>query len=252
MVLVVASCSKSVSTGTSGSSTTSHAQSTTTTTAKSTSTTKASKAVTSADLEKLLPKAADVGGDYRVVSGTDGKSSSEDAAIDDAIKQACPELADVMKAPKDSASDPNTVSRDFDTEDGRSVGVELKAGLKSSSVPDRAAMKKLVDGVSKCGTVKFDSSGISFSGTLLMQADDSIGDFGAVLKMTWTGVSDELPKPLVIDALIRMVAVGDVGVTISAFGGVDTTTMEGIPVDADIVDRLAKDLAGSVGSLQGS
>lgn len=232
---LVASCTKSVSTTTNSTVSTSTVASTGTTTAPST-TPSTAVTLTEADLEALLPTVADVGSGYRIAVDDDS-GDDEESEMDDAMEQACPAFAALADSDADDAPD---AERSFEAvaDDGRSIDVNLSGDLSTSTVPDRASMQQAIDAINACDTIETTSEGIHFTGTLSIRADDSHGDFGAVLEMKWVGEHEQLPGPIRLDAVMYLVAVGDVGMTVAAFGGTEPDTFASIPPDADVAEKL--------------
>lgn len=234
-VLVVASCSKSVPS--SGDTTTTGAGASSTTAAPGSS-------VSEADLEGLLPTAEQVGADFSVDT-EDDDTDDDDPAFDEALEQACPALAEVTD---DDDGDPDA-ERDFTTADDRSVSVSLAGDVATSDVPDEDALRRVVDVVADCDTISFPSDEIDFTVEINMELDDTFGDYGVIYTMDFLAESDQLPAPMEFGAVARMYVIGDVRVVVSATGNVDSTTLETIPPDVDIVDRLAEQLESDLGEL---
>ncbi|HET8930742.1 MAG TPA: hypothetical protein VFN21_08805 [Acidimicrobiales bacterium] len=232
-VLVVASCSTSVS---------SSDDATTTSGAPASTTTAPNPELTEADLQGLLPTAEQVGADFRVDSDED---DDDDNPFGDALDDACPALAELSD---DDDSDADA-EREFSSADDRTVTVSLADDVANSQVPDEAALDEVVDAVDDCGTISFTSDGIDFTAGIDMELDDAFGDFGVIYTMDFRAESAQLPAPMVFDAVARMYVMGDVAVVVSALGSVDSTTLETIPADADIVDRLAEQLESDLGEL---
>lgn len=211
--------------------------------------------VTAADLETLLPSASDVGADYRVDDSKDDSDSSDDQ-MDSAVKKACPEMVDVLEgmggkfAEKSHDADRPDADRKFVTDDDRQIEVELKVTDPSKAVT-KAKIAQLVAAAHKCKTfdVPMSDIGGKASVTLGVHADDTYGELGMVVTLRMVMTGKMFPKSITMNGTMQMFESHGIGVTVSAFDGLDTSTLETVPGDLDIVARLARDLDGRIPDL---
>lgn len=254
--VVFAGCGTSVPVTRTGSSTS--AASVTTARSKGTSvtqttsvtkTTKAASSITVADLEKLLPTAAQVGPDYRVDSSNDG-NGDEDVAMSDAMDKACPDAGALLDAQN---NDGPTADRSFTTDDSRSVEVQFEPGNSDmSGIGNEAELDKLVAALNSCKTISYtDKDGLHFELTLKAKKDSSFGDIGIVMDMDMMLSGDLLPKEVPFSAHFRIFQQGAVTVTVSASSGLDQATLEAVPADVDVLETLSKKADDDVSRLQG-
>lgn len=244
LILVgAASCSKSTTSSTATTlATSTSAQAATTT--PPTSAAPETSLVTAADLADLLPSAEDIGPDYRIDTESDDDDDS-----DKTFEKACPEVAELMKM--DTDSDSSDIERNFTTDDDRSVGVSISKAIDTTPVANEEKLAKMVDAVNKCGVVHETQNGTDLTVTMSMDKDGSFGDFGGVLTIKMHAESPMLPAPMDIEGKIRVFAVGNVGVMISAIGGVDSDTGVSVPADYDVIATQATRLEQGIADLQG-
>lgn len=196
--------------------------------------------ITLAKLAGILPTSAEVGPGYSLDSTDDSDGGISDAAFDQAMRKACPEAAELVDPTAGDDNDDHSTSRNFTTDDGRSVEVEFEL---DESGPDPFAseqqLEDLIDAINACDTIEVQADGYTMAIDLKLAADDTYGDIGATMQMHASMSGDRLPAGLYVDADYRMFQVGNVDVTVSAVSGVDQDTLRITPPDRAIVDRLS-------------
>lgn len=193
------------------------------------------------DLEAYLPDAADVGPDYFVDDSDD--DSDDESPVSAALDDACPAVSEFGS---DDDDDDDAVERAFATADGRTFKVELTPDISEGDMSEEADLEKYVDAVNDCGAAEFTSGGIDFTMHLTARMDPGFGDFGAVVLLDATGEHPQLAEPIQIEGIMRAFAVDQIGVTLSAFSGLDDDTYEMIPADLEATEIVGDQIERAI------
>ena len=254
LVTAAASCSKSVRTGDasqsgSGDGTTVPNFGGTAPTVPPTTT----RALTNAELKSLLPTAAEIGTGYVAVpEGSDDDSSSD---FEDAMKDACPELAKVSSEMSNMftvayRTEPTSVGRSFVDGAYRTVDVSIDGG--GQFIPDLDTLDKLVTAYNECDTITVPDPAIGGQQDIQIQAspDDHYGDLGMVLSLKIDVHGGKLAGSVELQGHVRMFQKDDVGVSITTADGIDPSTGLIIAVDYDLAARLAQRIQTDIARLK--
>lgn len=213
----------------------------------------ASHDLTEAQLTRVLPKSAEIGAGYSV-DKSDGDSG--DAASDDAMAKACPELAELSSEMSDVFTvaltrGPISVGRVFTDDVGRRVVVSLSQGEGLLASEDQ--LDEMVRAINRCDTVEVpDAQGRGTTSIeLRANPDTHYGEFGLVMTMSVTVDGPTLPRPVDMSGSMRMFQRGGVVVSITTVDGFDPTTYRAVAVDYDLAARLAQRIDGDLEDLQG-
>ena len=241
-LLLLAGC------GTSGGEKTSSDGDTTTTTADDKG---AGQPPTAKQLIAILPKAADIGADYKVTKTETGSGTAdtttttdpEDAELDAEMKEKCPAFAELDQSLRGSDND-DEVTRTYATEDDREIEIELDPTPTTFTEEN---IDKLVDAINGCGTIEFSASGVDLSMKLKAKRNDSIGDFGVDLSME--AQFQMMGMPMELGFTGRFFSIDGVGVSVTASGGFDPESGATVKGDTDLLEPISKQLESAVGSL---
>lgn len=261
--LLVAGCSTGGDDSADGTTTTSAdgatsttGDSTETTTDDGTTTTEGSDAeVTTADLEALLPEAADIGSDYSDVTDEqdededDDEDDGDDSDMDAALEQACPEASEFFRDEDEDESD--AAIRVFEAADGREIEVKLDPTPNPNFGED--VMAGIIDAVNSCSTIEVEQDGFTMAIELEASADDTNGDRGVTMAMDAHMTHPQLTAPLELHYSARSYVLGSVSVSLSASDGVAGQTnadIEVVPGDHDLLELLAEQLETGVADVQ--
>lgn len=241
-VAVVAACLSSCSASVGGTSTGTSARPPAgqgTTTAPAAGNGKGGSGVTLDQLAQILPTSADVGAGYSIDTTDDsGGGGPSDADIEAAMKKACPDAESLFA--QSSTDNGTSADRTFTTDDNRTIDVSYDTSASDpQGINTAAEIEKLVDAINACDTVEVTSDEFSMAMDLRARSDDTYGDRGMVLDIHAKLSGAQLPSGLFVDMRYRIFQVGDVDVAINATSGIDQDTLEVVPADSDIQDRLS-------------
>jgi len=239
LAFVATSCGSS---GGSDASTTTTAKASTTTQAKTTTTAVNDDRPTKADLEAILPTAADIGAGWTLDTSTDDSSSAQDKAMD----AQCPALKDLGTT--NDVADKNKVKHSFTNAAGEQIEVSLS---NDADKVDQAELAKKIEAVNSCGPITSTSDGVNTTIVLQAKANDAYGDFGVQMQAKVTLESEQLPQPVELNLYGLMFRSGTVGVSITGFDGLDQTTLKVTPVDTDALVAQAEAMQSAVKNLGG-
>ena len=201
--------------------------------------------VTVADLEALLPTAADVGQGYRVKTDEGGDDS--DKEVEAALAEACPGIEEAfvnVGAKEDNAA---TVSM----EDGNTRLFEVKLNASPNISPE--TLDEQIATVNGCDPFTYDAGGGSDI-TMKMAAgrSDDFGEAEVNFTLELTIENDDLPAPVRVRFTSRTFLVGSVSATVTVSDGIDDATFETIPGDTDLVDQYSYEMQNRLTDLLAS
>jgi hypothetical protein len=186
------------------------------------------------DLEALLPTEDDLPADYVEVP-SDDDDDDDDSSMDDAIAESCPDAAEILEAlgDNDDENADQTVTRDFEAEDDRSIEVRVRPA-HSREVP----VDDLIDAYNSCDVLQTDLNGYPTEIAMEASALD-IGDDAVRLTMDISIDDGSQILDVTLDAfLFRR---DGVSVQVNAQSGFDSTGAV-TPVDSDVAEQLAADI----------
>ncbi len=243
----------------------------------STKTSGDTRAATVAELEQLLPTAAEINelaevddhSEGYVVDTSGDEEEAEDPSESDAVGEAkllaaveanCPAMLeqDLFDLEHDATA---RVTRTFRTgERGKTVEVDLDAEPKRTSSEDLDA---LVQATMACDPFDLDvGDGLSMNLDFGMARDDAYGDRGVTMTFNMVMSHPDLPSKLHLMTRARFMVVGSVGVVVSAGDGYEDADDTDEPpaetrwtsvMDADyhLVDELSQIVGAEVAALVG-
>lgn len=198
--------------------------------------------LTDSELESVLPEAEDLGPDYEESSAS-SPSDAHSLDIGAAAAKACPASKKFWET-----NDGPDVMRDFETSDGRMIGI----GLELTTPDDFRKMNEAArDAFAGCKSFSTsNAAGAKFQVSFELEDDSSVGDDGMKLLVTMKVNSKDLPRPITLKMNVQRFRVGDVGVTAGALSGFNTAAATEVDADLDIRDAVADDVAKKLGDLQ--
>ena len=213
---------------------------------KATTTTKAHRPVSQAQLESIMPTAADIGPDYEVKASTDDPTDTTTTTpgdvdpSDKAFEDACPK-AKALDLMTDEAN-PDEATVEFSTNDDRGIEVDLDPTPGPMS---EEKLDQIIDAFNDCGTVSYtdpDTGKVSMK--LSAKKLEGVGDYGVDVSLN---ASMELFQiPITIGFRGYIYVVDGVGVTVTASDGLDPSTFETTPSDQDLLPKLAAEMTKRV------
>lgn len=200
-----------------------------------------------AQLEALLPSAAQVGADYLALPEID-EDDDGDTGFDEAIERACPEVA--ARFGDDTGADrSDSVSRDYETSDGRSFVVQLTAYVGEGQWADRDDVAEFVELAASCEDIELADEETETVISLAVDGDDTHGEVGLTIEVTAHVTGVQVPFEFDLEMAARQFVVGDVGVFVTATGSIDPVTGASVPPDRDAVESVAARLVGELDRL---
>lgn len=260
VMIAAASCTTTVDTTTTGTDLTTAAGPTTTvgnygssvTTAPPTTT----PSLSAAELESLLPTAAEIGAGYSVVTMDAAATEQADEAWNKATRDACPELYEVSS---DFAQlftvaygqTPTFVQRVYADAASRGVEVDLTDG--GDFIPTEEQLDKIIAATNSCDTIRLsdEQTGSDVSMKLRANPDSHYGDLGMVMTMDIERKNPLLPRTVKTSGHVRTFQRGATTVSITTVDGIDLTTLRAVPVDYRLAAELAEELDAEIKQLQG-
>lgn len=208
-----------------------------------------SGSITEADLEAILPTAADVGNGY--VLGEDDEAEDDDESdaddTDAAFEEACPALNE-LEFDGEEVEGP---SRTFEVPgDEREISVQLSL---DPTVFAEDEIDDLIAAFDECGQVDItdDESGMGISFELAAERSDEFGDYGMQLDLDASFAFFGAPIEIQLRGLIF--GLNGVGVFISAASGMDEGEsgfeLTPVPLDEDVLLEVAALMEERVGAL---
>ena len=211
--------------------------------------------VTSADLEAILPTAAEIGPDYTLDDsddadgeGEDDDTSAEDPDAEDpteaAMEEQCPKAAE-LDFLEDTDGQEDEVSAEFVTELDQGIEVTLDPDVETFTKENVA---KVIEAYNECGTISVDDPEAgSMTMELSAEALEGYGDYGAHVTMQAT--FELFGRTVPIEFQGYLFVVDDVAVGVTASSGLDETNFEPTPGDVDLLPGLAAEMETRVESL---
>ncbi len=197
---------------------------------------------TSADLEDLLPAAADLGDDWTLDDTRE--DSDEDDATDKALEEQCPGVAALTLTDDD---DGDEVKANFLNTDNSGMEVSLTPSANDLSDDD---LEAAIEAINDCDEVTLtDSDDITTTFTFSADLDPEYGDQGIRLEAEVTVEGGTIPQPVTLMVYAVFFRYGAVGVAVTGTDGIDEATFEPIDVDTDLLLELADALDQQVSDL---
>ncbi|HET8930743.1 MAG TPA: hypothetical protein VFN21_08810 [Acidimicrobiales bacterium] len=214
------------------------------------------RSLTAAELEELLPTAAEIGPGYSVVTMNDAATAQADEEWNEATRDACPELYEVSS---DFAQlftvaysqAPTFVQRVYADAATREVEVDLTDG--ADFIPTEEQLDKLIAATNSCDMIRLsdEQTGNEVSMKLRANPDSHYGDLGMVMTMDIKRTSPLLPRTVKSSGHVRTFQRGETTVSITTIDGIDLQTLRPVPVDYRLAADLAEELDGEIQRLQG-
>lgn len=203
------------------------------------------KAVTTADLAKLLPSASSVGSGFtEATSSSDSSTSSDSSGGGDpfqaAAEKQCPELGKLLKG---ETPESQKAKRTYKSSSGDSIEVSLHPKAKTYSSDE---LDKQIKAINDCGEISVTLSGNDAKVSFSAKRDDSLGDQGLVLRATVKVGVAQLNKAFTLKLVGYTYRVGTVTVTVTASGELDPQTLTVVEPDEKTAKTVAEDLQPKV------
>lgn len=189
--------------------------------------------ITTAQLEKVLPTAEEVGPDYTLDPAGDDTSGNSEATNDPAFEKACPEAA-ALDIGGTGAENDDEAKASFSADDDRGIEVSLDPTPVGMEPKD---MAKVIDALNSCEDVELTEQGTKMTMSMAAKELSGHGDGGIDLTMGLTFTL--LGAPLRIEFHGYIFTVDGVGVAVLATSGIDPDTMQVKPADDDLLGPLA-------------
>jgi hypothetical protein len=204
-----------------------------------------------AELAGILPTAEEVGDGYEVSEedltdeAEEPDAEDEEDPTEDAILEACPGAKVLEELDDTSGDNPDEVSREFETDDDRTLEVSLDPTGGDFTEEN---LDTVVEALADCGTIKTkDDEGNDIEMTLEAERDDRYGDYGVA--MTMDATFELFDEALTIEFRGQIFNVDGVTVSVVATSGLDDATFEVVPGDYDKVAELATEMQDRVAAL---
>lgn len=216
------------------------------------------RALDAADLEKLLPTAAEIGPGYVIdPSGGEDAGGASDQQWDQAMRDACPDLYELSSDFSQMFTvayrrNPTTAGRSFLDIYERKVAVELSDG--GDFVLTKDLLDRMIAAMNSCKVIRVTDAdtGSEMSMEVRANPDTRFGDLGMVTKLDIEVSGPRLPRPVRLNGHVRMFQVGDTAVSITTVDGFDPKTLRTVAVDFLLPSRLAERLEGDIEDLHGN
>lgn len=210
------------------------------------------KAVTSKQLEKILPVAADIGEGYEVsdttrpgasTTTTPGGSTTAPDPMEAEMKKQCPKAAEL-----DFLDDTDTTNDEVGVEfkNAKDQGIEVSLDPTAGPINEEN-IDQVIEAFNDCGTLNVTDPDMGEMEMKLSAKPLEVGDFGA--DITLNAKLDLFGVPVTLDFHGYIFSVDGVTVSVTAISGLDSTSMEPTPLDDERLPDLAAEMEDRVKSL---
>lgn len=189
---------------------------------------------TTAQLEKILPAATDVGPRYSLDPSSGSTSGNASTSPDPVFAQACPEAA-ALDIGGTGADNTDQAKASFSTDDDRSIEVALDPTPVGLQPKD---MGKIIDAFNACKDIEITEQGTPM--TMSMAAKELSGHGDGGMDLTMKLAFTVMNNPITIEFHGYIFSVDGVGVSVLATSGLDPSTAKVQPADDGRLDPLAK------------
>lgn len=194
--------------------------------------------VTAADLESILPTAADIGSQFDEAPADDADDDDPDP-IGDAIDGQCPDITDLGDDDED-----DRVSANFEDDEGRTVTVELSPSAKER---DPEELAEYLDVINECVDVTASDDQYDYIISFKASEEKALGEQAIRLASIVTISGGDLEAPLSLTNYAYNFRVGTVGARVGGSDG--TVGSERAEFDATDLDPIAQDLEDRIDEL---